>query len=222
MVPIFMAGDKQFFYYANQLGKRSGIRLFVWAENQLERTSFKVGFCGISGGNTKERIYKMSFNDRARMAAYYLRHFLTNPAYVNTSLVDTAFAYVSYYFIPHHYAWFYDYVPWEESHVENVLRDEYDWETDPGTPSTWRIGDETAAFYNYIYYTVAGFTENDTFRSNQVREGVISRDEALKRVEEENRPRYDAIKEYLQLINVDFDETMSVIDSIPKRYMKTR
>ena len=23
----------------------------------------------------------------------------------------------------------------------------------------WRIGDETAAFYNYIYLTVAGFTE---------------------------------------------------------------
>ena len=43
--------------------------------------------------------------------------------------------------------------------------------------TSWRIGDGTASFYNYIYYTIAGFTEHDTFRSNQIREGVISRDQ---------------------------------------------
>jgi hypothetical protein len=65
---------------------------------------------------------------------------------------------------------------------------------------------------------VAGFSENDTFRSNQIREGLMTREQALTSVSLENRPRYDSIREYLQLINVDFDETMSVIDSIPKLY----
>ena len=32
--------------------------------------------------------------------------------------------------------------------------------------------DGTAGFYNYVYHTVAGFTEHDTFRSNQIREGT--------------------------------------------------
>jgi glutamine---fructose-6-phosphate transaminase (isomerizing) len=63
--------------------------------------------------------------------------------------------------------------------------------TDTNTP--WRIGDGTSAFYNYIYYLVAGFTEHDTFRSNQIREGDISREEALRLVEDENRPRYQNI-----------------------------
>lgn len=45
------------------------------------------------------------------------------------------------------------------------------------TNTTWRIGDGTAAFYNYVYYTVAGFTEHDTFRSNQIREGQMTREE---------------------------------------------
>ena len=44
------------------------------------------------------------------------------------------------------------------------------------------IGDGTAAFYNYVYQTIAGFTEHDTFRSNQIREGMITREQAMQLV----------------------------------------
>jgi hypothetical protein len=88
----------------------------------------------------------------------------------------------------------------------------------PDTNTTWRIGDGTAALYNYIYYTVAGFTEHDTFRSNQIREGQITREKALKLVEDENRPRYENIRWYLDILNIDFSEVISVINSIPKLY----
>ena len=60
---------------------------------------------------------------------------------------------------------------WDEGLIDQTLAREYRWETAADTGTTWRIGDGTAAFYNFIYYTVAGFTENDTFRSNQIREG---------------------------------------------------
>jgi glucosamine--fructose-6-phosphate aminotransferase (isomerizing) len=220
LVPLFMAGDKQFFYHANLLQQHTGIRLFIWAANQLERTHFKVGFCGISSGNTKKLIYTMSVADRLRLVGYYMKNFAANPRYLNRSLLDTGFAYLSYYLINHDYCWFYDYIPWNEAEINRTLKEEYDWETSPDSSSTWRIGDETAAFYNYIYHTVAGFSENDTFRSNQVREGLITREQALANVSLENRPRYDSIREYLQLINIDFDEAISVIDSIPKLYWR--
>ena len=86
----------------------------------------------------------------------------------------------------------------------------------PDTVTSWRIGDGTAAFYNYIFYTVAGFTEHDTFRSNQIREGQISRDEALQSVREENKPRYQNIRWYLDTIGLDFSETVEVINEMPK------
>jgi glucosamine--fructose-6-phosphate aminotransferase (isomerizing) len=218
-IPLFMAGDKQFFYYCNQLKKRTGLDLTIWASNQLERTDFKVGFCGISSANDKKRIYKMSLLNKTRMGLYYAGRFLRNPAYVNRSLSDTLFAFFSYYFIEHDHLYFFDYVPWSEKEINDVLISEYDWEISPDTPTTWRIGDETAAFYNYIYTTIAGFCENDTFRSNQVREGLITREEAMKFVEAENESRWDSIKRYLALINVDFDQAMSVINSLPKLYM---
>ena len=70
--------------------------------------------------------------------------------------------------------------------IEDTLLGTYDWETAVDTSTTWRIGDGTAGFYNYVYYTVAGFTEHDTFRSNQIREGEITREQALKMLEDEN------------------------------------
>ena len=98
--------------------------------------------------------------------------------------------------------------------VNNTLN-LYDWEKAPDTNTTWRIGDGTAAFYNYIYFKVAGFTEHDTFRSNQIREGQLSRKEALKLIEDENSPRYANIKWYLDTINIDFKRSIKRINEIP-------
>ena len=99
-----------------------------------------------------------------------------------------------------------------------ILINEYEWELASDTSSTWRIGDATAAFYNYIYYTVAGFSEHDTFRSNQIREGVLTRDQALILIESENKPRYENIKWYLDALGLDFKNVISTINSIPKLY----
>ena len=102
--------------------------------------------------------------------------------------------------------------------MNNVLIDNYDWEVATDTKTTWRIGDGTAAFYNYIYYTVAGFTEHDTFRSNQIREGQLTRKKALELVCEENKPRYQNIKWYLDTLEMDFSAVIKIINSIRKVY----
>jgi glutamine---fructose-6-phosphate transaminase (isomerizing) len=219
-IPLFMAGDKQFFYYADQLRKRTGIELLVFAMNPLERTDFKHGFCGIGGGGHSGQFWRLDWMRNLQIIQYYGKHFLTNPAYLNASLFDTAFAYFAYYVMPHNYLFPHDYVEWDERRVEEVLLGQYDWETSPDTKSTWRIGDGTASFYNYIYYTVAGFTENDTFRSNQIREGKMTRDEALVRVVEENRPRYESLRWYADTINIDLERCLRVIHDIPKIYAR--
>ncbi|HDZ9635907.1 TPA: glucosamine 6-phosphate synthetase, partial [Vibrio cholerae] len=107
---------------------------------------------------------------------------------------------------------------WDEKVIDDTLFNVYDWEKAIDTSTTWRIGDGTAAFYNYVYYTVAGFTEHDTFRSNQIREGDLTRDEALKLVAEENKPRYPNIRWYLDTLGLDFKEVISLVNKIPKLY----
>ena len=34
MIPLFMAGDKQFYYYFNELMKQTGIKLVIYSENK--------------------------------------------------------------------------------------------------------------------------------------------------------------------------------------------
>ena len=219
MIPLFIAGDKQFFYYANKLKKQTGLELMFFSQNPLEKTEFKTGFANVSPEERKDsKFYRIDLEKRIKLAVYYGKEFLLNPRYINMSIFDTIFAYFSYYFIEQNYLFLYDYIPWDENKVNQTLINEYNWELSSDTSTTWRIGDGTAAFYNYIYYTVAGFTENDTLRSNQIRESAISREKALELVKQENQPRWDSIREYFQLINLDFDESIKIIDKIPKLY----
>lgn len=223
IIPLFMAGDKHYFYYAHQLRKHNDIQLIVYAMNSLENTDFKSGFCGIGRNASQGRqggTDTPGTMGSLRMIAYYLKAFMLNPGYLNSSLLDTFTAYLIYYLMPIHkdYVIFEDYIQWNEAAVVNTLLEEYDWELAPDTNSTWRIGDGTVPLYNYAYYTVAGFTENDTFRSNQIRAGMISREAALKFLEEENLPRYESIFWYCDTIGIDIDRCMRVINSIPKLY----
>ena len=217
-VPLFMAGDKQYFYYANKIGKQTGCGAIILCENPLETTRFKSGFCGISPEHASRQTYNLALFDKIKLAWYYGRQCVTNPYYINSSVLDTLCAYCSYYFIPHKYLDIYRYIKWDEKEINSTLLDEYNWEMATDTTSTWRIGDGTASFYNYIYYTMAGFTENDTFRSNQIREGIINREEALSLVEHENEPRYESLMWYCDIIGIDFEETIKRINSAPKLY----
>jgi glutamine---fructose-6-phosphate transaminase (isomerizing) len=219
MIPLFMAGDKQFFYYMNKIRKDTNISLNIWCANKLENTDFKVGFCGISPQFNKSRIDHLPLRSKVELALYYTKNFLSNPSYFNSSIYDTLWAYYSYYAEARtdHYQLF-DFIPWDEKTIEETLIKEYNWELAPDSRSSWRIGDGTASFYNYIYYTVAGFSEFDTFRSNQIREGILKREEALKLVTEENQPRADSIKWYFDTIDINFEDAIKTINKIPKYY----
>lgn len=211
-VPLFMAGDKQYFYFANKLMKQNELNLSMLGENLLETTNFKAGFCGVKPNFGQKNTYSLSIADRIKMASFYGYQFLRNPAYLNSSLFDTFDAFKSYYLISHNNLNIYDYIKWDEGIITDTLLDEYDWETDPGTKTTWRIGDGTAAFYNFIYFVIAGFTENDTFRSNQIREGDLKREDALELSIIENKPRWDSIQWYCKTIGIDFKETIKLIN----------
>ncbi|NLB35005.1 MAG: glucosamine 6-phosphate synthetase, partial [Elusimicrobia bacterium] len=115
-----------------------------------------------------------------------------------------------------HYLW--HYLKWDEAEVVQTLVNEYNWECAKDTIQTWRTDDGTSPFYNLIYYTVGGFTENDCFRSNQVREGIINRSTALALVKEENRIRHDAVKNYLERVGLDYQDICQAVEKIPKFY----
>jgi glucosamine--fructose-6-phosphate aminotransferase (isomerizing) len=152
------------------------------------------------------------------MLRYFGRNYLTNPAYVNESLKDTWNAFWQTFVVKDDFLYLFHYLPWREDEIVGTIRREYDWEVETDTTTTWRIGDGTAAFYNYIYQTVAGFTEDDCMLSNMVREGHIDRAEALRRSTEYAQPRWRSIREYAQLIGFSAEEALQIINAMPKLY----
>jgi len=219
MIPLFMAGDKHFIVHVNNIRRQTGLHCDIWMENKLENTDFKAGFAGIRPNFDKERIDKQSTLAKLQMPLYYMRNFVANPGYLNVSLPDTYSAFRAYYTEPREvYLLLFDYIPWDEGTLDRTLKDGYDWEISPDTTSTWRIGDGTAAFYNYVYGLVAGFTEFDTFRSNQIREGMITREEGLAHVLRENRPRFESMQWYYETIGVDMERALKVVNRIPRLY----
>ena len=215
LLPLFMAGDKQFVKHANRIKRETGLKVDLWCANWLENTDFKVGFCGIPPALSKTHIEALSGSQKTKLASYYMRQFARNPAYINSSLVDTAAAFASYYLEPRsNYIVPFDYTAWDEDLVNTTIRREFDWETATDSKSTWRIGDAPIPFINYCYLLGAGFSEIDTFRSNQVREGMITREKAMELVMEENRPRYDSISKFLDVLDLDYTTIIREVNKL--------
>ena len=220
MVSILTAGDKHFFQHVETVKKQTGIKINLWGTCPLEVTHFKSGFLGVPPDFEEDKVYSSGAQKQIRYQKLRFKAMLKSPGYFNSSIWDTLSGeYYRSFMKKNDYFHIFDYWNWEERLVDQTLA-MYEWEKATDTSSTWRIGDGTAAFYNYIYYTVAGFTEHDTFRSNQIREGQISREEALLRVKDENRPRYPNIKWYLDAIGMNFDEVINTVNSISRLYQE--
>jgi glucosamine--fructose-6-phosphate aminotransferase (isomerizing) len=218
MLNLLMAGDKHFFRHVETVKNKTGALLNLWGINPLETTHFKSGFLGIAPSFHSESVYKTGWLTQIGYQKKRFAQMVKNPSYFNRSLYDTISG--EYWRSLHKkndYFHVFDYYRWDETEVNETLK-QYNWETAIDTKSTWRIGDGTAAFYNYVYHRTAGFSEHDTFRSNQIREGQLSRDMALMAVAEENRPRYPNIKWYLDAVGIDFNDCINRINSMKTLY----
>jgi glucosamine--fructose-6-phosphate aminotransferase (isomerizing) len=219
MVPLFMAGDKFFYDIGRQLRRELGIPLVIFcAGNELERTDFKGGFAGVREPQHGQRLFAFSAFDKLKIAAFYAGQYLLNPTYINESLIDSVHSFRSSFLSKDDFLYLFHHIPWDENEINRTLIGEYGWETAPHTDNTWRIGDGYTTFINHIYYTVAGFSEFDTYRSQQIRKGLIGRDEALKLTARDNEPDMAVLREFAEQVGLNLEEVMSSIDMIPKLY----
>jgi predicted glutamine amidotransferase len=220
IVPLFMAGDKQFISNANILKKELDIKIEIFASNSFETTQFKEEFSGFKlweNDNTHNPT-KMKITSQIKLIYFYLSQFISNTKYINNSLLDTLTGFFNYYYNTSRKAEIYDFFDWDEKKINKTLISEYGWETANDTSSTWRIGDGTQSFYNFIYYIFAGFTENDTLRSFLIRENKMKRNEALEMIKKENYPRFPTIEWYCSLFDLKISEIILSILKHAKSY----
>lgn len=211
LLPLLMAGDKQFISNAKIIKTERAIEKEIFAFNLHEKTQFKEDFTGVKMWNDSENDSygeDLAIIKQLQMIFFYIKQGLINPKLINTSLVDTAKGFLNYYHSKVNIIQLFEYNDWDEDSMNNSLRSEYDWEFAKDTTTSWRIGDGTAAFYNLAYFLIAGFTENDVIRSNLIREKKLTRDRALSLILSENIPRYATLKWYLDILDLNFQDIM--------------
>ena len=113
----------------------------------------------------------------------------------------------------------YDYVYWNENEILATITKELDWRGAPDTKSTWRIDDRYSSLYNYLYYKLVGFTEHDELLSKMIREGQISREEALKRCIEEQTPRLPSLADIFEELEITKEEVDEVLEQYSEKLL---
>ena len=214
IIPLLMAGDKQFISNAATIKKTRNVDLEIFAFNLHEKTQFKEELTGIKmwgADGTSKFGEDLALIKQLRLMSFYGFSALKNPSLLNRSIMDSLRGFVNYYHSNVDILQFFNYENWNEQELNKTLEGEYAWEFSHDTPTSWRIGDGTAAFYNLAYYIQLGFTENDVIRSNLIRNGQITRSNALKLVCAENKPRLPTLKWYCDVLELDIRDILKLL-----------
>lgn len=96
----------------------------------------------------------------------------------------------------------YDYIDWEEGEIFSTIKTQLNWESDSATSSS-HFDCGVYSLKSHLLRETVGFTDKDGILSVMIREGMITREDALERLRRESRVPRELITELLNTIGVD-------------------
>ncbi len=94
------------------------------------------------------------------------------------------------------------YVEWNEDRILATIRSELGWKSPDGVLSTWRFDCRLSFLKNYFLAATIGITEKEDCLSAMIREGMISREAALERLESERAIPLELVRGVLEEIGL--------------------
>ncbi|MFA5102805.1 MAG: hypothetical protein WC525_06590 [Candidatus Thermoplasmatota archaeon] len=227
IVPVLNAGDKtmnlQLFHYAHE----HHIPVVVGGNNIgnsiFEQEHWKTGFLGVF---PDARGY-YSLSDRMKLSFLFGMEYLKNPMNLSLPIFKEYVTGASVYFFESllkpkdvDTLGFYDYVYWEEQKIVSTIMKELDWQGSKDTTTTWRADDASYPLINYMYWKLVGFTEHDELYSKMVREGQVSRTEALQHCLSDQKPRLPSLQQMFDEFGVTQEQVDDVLINYRTEFLK--
>lgn len=110
---------------------------------------------------------------------------------------------------------FYKHLPWIEKEIDTILFNELKWESPKADGQTARIGCEVDTLRQYFYYKTVGYNDMNVDLSGLIRNGQISRKEAIKRLKTGQNISEEEIKYILTKAGVNANQFM---EKLNKKY----
>lgn len=124
-------------------------------------------------------------------------------------------------FKKHHYVHlmpFRNYFRWEQDKIEATIQKELNWKRYPGLESSYRGDCDVGIIRQYLYNFALGYNDKDDHLSWLIRDGQITREEALRRIEKEKNINADILKASFVKLGFDFEEYMKAVSRNAKKY----
>lgn len=206
---------KNLFKYA----KLTKIPIIVWGESPFEHGSYKYDLLRTNSKNTNHYSF----------ISGYLRQIMHNPRlFINpTCTIRQLKEYVNKFYIKRKttnnkegilfFSPFLKYIRWTEVEINRVLDEELKWKKNPDVEDKWRGDCNIALLKLWLYKELIGFNDKEPGLSSLVRDGQISREEALKRLEEECKVPDKIVKKVFEEYELDFNDMLRAL----KKYQES-
>lgn len=206
MVPVICIGCKIIWSQILKIAKERGVKLIVNGGNPYEYTSFKKELLGIRSSSELEKTYlfniKGLISESIRNLGYLnIRHlpmtlrafFFSNQYAIGSRVFGHGIRRIDLF----------HYLEWDEKTVLSRIQNELDWDCPKEYHGTWRFDCQISHLKDFFYLKTIAMTEKNDFYSKLVRSGKISREDALQRIEGENRIQVHAIEQIFAELRIE-------------------
>lgn len=200
MVPMMCIGCKIIWKEIIAIAKKNNITLIINGGNPYEYTSFKKALLHVSPeegltstyvknikGLIIESLKNLSYLSPQYVPVLLKGYLFANQYSIGTRLYGRGIKKIDLF----------HYIEWNEQEIISRITKELQWDYPHELHSTWRFDCKIAHLKDFMYATTLHMTEKDDFYAKLVREGLITRGEALERLRIENSLHLDIIKTVL-------------------------
>ncbi|HEX9934609.1 MAG TPA: hypothetical protein VGB38_05370 [bacterium] len=100
---------------------------------------------------------------------------------------------------------FFDYIPFDEKEIHRVIETELNWHKMANVASPWRFDCKLAFLKNWMFMELFNFSEKDDLFSSMIREGLMTREQALTRVVRDNVIPLEVVLDACKASGLDFE-----------------
>jgi hypothetical protein len=215
MIPFVCAHCKSWNFQFYKIARKYKLPLIIFGSNPLETASFKKA--GFGGARAYGKVSNMP-----NLLSKSLKLLYDNPSYLtaNWGMV------LKMYLGASHSTPFmrlknknitairiFDFLRWNEEEVESAISDNLGWKKSPEVASSWRFDCRLDYIRRLMYHSLHGVTELRDLFSKMIREGILTREEALGRLAKEEKIPKEVINEVLNSVDLRLSELNLEIDN---------
>ena len=215
MIPFVCAHCKSWCFEFYKIAKNYDIPLIVFGSNPLETALFKKkGFGGARNYHKISNIPKIiskSLNELIKNPWYLTANwFIILKMYLGASHTTP---YMRFKYKDISAIRLFDYLKWNEKEVESTIASNLNWKKSDEVESSWRFDCRLDYVRRLMYASVIGVTELIDLLSKMIREGIITKEEALERLENENRVPRKLVDEILSSMELKIEDLNTPINN---------